>query len=190
MEGGSAPREETQPAVGTSVNKFEEYRFFSESTARLTDRRQMATQVWVTLHTLLFAALGYLMKEAGANVQSAMESGAAAASGGRWLFVASAFGPLLLLGLWSCVIWRKMLLSYQELISWRYDQLMEMERAPQLEGSHRFFNREWEDFFGPDAKRRRISFTRLEVRLPTVLIFVYLAFGVVASLIGLGLIST
>jgi hypothetical protein len=186
MEGGSAPPEEAAP----SVNKFEEYRFFTESTAKLSDRRQLTTQVWVTLHTLLFAALGFLMKQADANVQSGMESGAAAASGGQWVVVLSSFGPLLLLGLFSCVIWRKMLLSYRALIGWRYDQLMEMERSPQLEGLHKFFSREWEEFFGPDAKRPRIGFTRLEALLPTVLIFVYLAFGVVAILMGLGKIPS
>lgn len=203
MEGGSAPPRPTVPAetearqeeavalersveATSSVDKFEEYRFFAESTAKLSDRRQLTTQVWVTLQTLLFAALGYLMKEADANVQSAMASGAATATGGRWVFVISAFGPLLLLGVFSCVIWRRMLLSYQALIGWRFDQLMEMERSPQLQGLHKFFVREWEDFFGPDAKRRRISFTRLETILPVVLIFVYLAFGVVAVLIGLG----
>ena len=51
MEGGSAPPEEAAP----SVKKFEEYRFFSESTARLSDRRQLTTQVWVTLR--LFCSL-------------------------------------------------------------------------------------------------------------------------------------
>lgn len=200
MEGGSAPPRPTAPTQTearqgeaaamtksvASVDKFEEYRFFAESTAKLSDRRQLTTQVWVTLQTLLFAALGYLMKEADANVQSAMASGAAAATGGRWIFVISAFGPLLLLGVFSCVIWRRMLLSYKALIGWRFDQLMEMERSPQLQGLHKFFVREWEDFFGPDAKRARISFTRLETILPVVLIFVYLAFGVVAVLIGLG----
>jgi len=170
-----------------TIDKFEEYRFFAESTAKLSDRRQLTTQVWVTLHTLLFAALGYLMN---ANVGSGAESGAAAASGGGWVLVLSAFGPLLLLGLFSCAIWRKMLLSYRALIGWRYDQLMEMERSPQLEGLHEFFSREYEEFFGPDSKRPRIGFTRLEALLPTVLIFVYLAFGVVAILIGLGKIPS
>lgn len=202
MEAGSEPTEQAwEEAVarakatagrsaGTSVDTFEEYRFFAESTAKLSDRRQMATQVWVTLHTLLFAALGYLMKQADANLVSAAGSGATAAPGGRWVFVLSAFGPLLVLGLFSCVIWRKMLVNYRALIGWRYDQLMAMERSPQLEGLHRFFNREWEEFFGPEAKHTRIGFTRLEVLLPTVLIFVYLAFGAVAILMGLGMIPS
>jgi len=200
MEGGSlppgeaassmapAPKQEAAPSAAASaqgsVDKFGEYRFFAESTARLSDRRQLTTQVWVTLHTLLFAALGYLLN---ANLQS---SSAATAPAGRWIFILSAFGPLLILGLFSCVIWRKMLLSYRALIGWRYDQLMEMERSPQLEGLHKFFSREWEDFFGPDARRSRIGFTRLEATLPTVLIFVYLAFGVIAILMGLGKIPS
>lgn len=192
---GVTPEQEAVPSVSVvealpSISTFEEYRFFAESTARLSDRRQLTTQVWVTLHTLLFAALGYLMKEADASVQSAMESGVTAASGGRWIFVLSAFGPLLTLGLFSCVIWRKMLLSYRALIGWRYDQLMALERSPQLQGLHGFFSREWDEFFGPDAKRKRIGFTRLEALLPTVLIFVYLAFGAVAILVGLGIITS
>jgi hypothetical protein len=96
--------------------------------------------------------------------------------------------PLLIVGLISCVIWRKTLLSYRVLIGWRFDQLMEMERSPQLEGLHKVFIREWEEFFGPDARSEPIRFTHLEVLLPTVLFFVYLAFAVAAVLVGLGVI--
>lgn len=170
-----------------AVDKFEEYRTFIQSTEKLTDRRQLATQIWVTLHTLLFAALGFLMKETGASLLSSEGRGAAlAASGEPWIFLLS-IGPLVLLGVFSCVIWRKMLLSYRSLIGWRFDQLMEMERSAELHGLQQVFNREWEHFFGPDA-RERIGFTRLEALLPTVLIVVYLAFGVAATLIGFGTI--
>lgn len=183
MEGGSTP--EVQPAP--SIDKFEEYRLFIESTERLTDRRQLTAQIWVTLHTLLFASLGFLTKEAWASVLSAPEPGSAQATGGgQWIFVAS-IGPLLVLGIFSCMIWRKMLASYRSLIGWRYDQLMAMERSPQLQGLHRVLNREWENFFGPDA-REQIGFTRLEALLPVVLTVVYAAFAVVAALVGFGII--
>ena len=179
----SAPVVPSPPAV----DKFEEYRTFIQSTEKLTDRRQLATQIWVTLHTLLFAALGFLMKETGASLlSSGGRSPAPAAAGEPWIFLLS-IGPLVLIGIFSCVIWRKMLLSYRSLIGWRFDQLMEMERSAELAGLQRVFNREWKHFFGPDA-REQIGFTRLEALLPAVLIFVYLAFGVVATLIGLGTI--
>lgn len=183
MPSESAPRLEPAP----TIDKFEEYRLLIQSTEKLTDRRQLSAQIWVTLHTLLFAALGFLLKEVGASVFSASPSAAAeAAEGGQWIFAASV-GPLVVLGLFSCVIWVKMLSSYRSLIAWRYDQLMELERSPELQGLHQVFNREWENFFGP-AAQERIGFTRLEARLPIVLIVVYGAIAVVAILVALGVI--
>jgi hypothetical protein len=184
MKGGTTPA--STPI--SSVDKFEEYRTFIQSTEKLTDRRQLGTQIWVTLHTLLFAALGFLMKEAAASTLLSREAGVSPATpvNVEWIFALATTGPLLVLGLFSCLIWRKMLMDYRALIGWRFEQLMEMERSAELEGLHRVFNREFEAFFGPEAKRARISFTQMEALLPTVLIFVYLAFGFVGLLLGLG----
>jgi hypothetical protein len=183
MEGGSAPP--VEPAH--SIDKFEEYRLLIQSTEKLTDRRQLSAQVWVTLHTLLFAALGFLSKEIGASILSATPEAAQVAADGKWLFVIS-ISPLVVLGIFSCAIWRKMLASYRSLIAWRFDQLMEIERSPELEGLHRVLNREYEHFFGPNALEK-IGFTDLERRLPAVLIIVYAGFFIVAVLVGLGMIS-
>ena len=183
MESGSVPPAE--PA--SSIDKFEEYRLLIQTTEKLTDRRQLSAQVWVTLHTLLFAALGFLSKEVGASILSPAEPAAAQAAGGKWLFVFSV-SPLVILGIFSCVIWTKMLASYRSLIGWRFDQLMEIERSRELVGLHQIFNREYEYFFGPSA-REKIGFTDLERRLPTVLIIVYAIFFLVAILVALGVIS-
>lgn len=179
MESGSA----ATLAPAGRIDRFEEYRLLIQSTEKLTDRRQLSSQVWVTLHTLLFAALGFLTKEAGSTVLSAAGPGAA---GSHWIFVASV-GPLIVLGIFSCLIWVRMLSSYRSLIAWRYDQLMELERSSDLQGLHKVFNQEWEHFFGPDAQER-IGFTRLEARLPIVLMVVYAAFGIVALLVALGIV--
>ena len=49
----------------SDVNKFEEYKLFVEDTARFTDRRQMVTNIYVAVNTILLSAVALLVKDAG-----------------------------------------------------------------------------------------------------------------------------
>ena len=44
--------------------ELEEYKFFAESTQKLTDRRQGITQTYLTVNTGIFAVGAFLIKDA------------------------------------------------------------------------------------------------------------------------------
>jgi hypothetical protein len=48
-----------------SVNRFEEYKLFVEDTARFTDRRQTANNIYVAANSAVLAAAALLVKDAG-----------------------------------------------------------------------------------------------------------------------------
>lgn len=148
---------------------FEEYRFFAESTQYLSERRQAATQTYLTVNTAIFAVLAFLVKDAGFR--------------GWGLVLASA--PLYLVGILVCLIWHAIISQYKALIAWRYEQLQAMEQH--LEGSHRMYIREWETFFKPRQGKERFGFSRLEIWLPRLFLALYLVYGVglvVATALG------
>jgi len=43
--------------------KFEEYKLFVDDTARLSDRRQSVSNIYVAVISILLAAIGLLIKE-------------------------------------------------------------------------------------------------------------------------------
>lgn len=149
----------SDPAEGRAVaEKFQEYRLFAESTQFLTERRQNATQVYVTVNTLIFAVLGYLLKDApSTGLELAVMSGALVACG-----IAASF------------VWLRTIERYRKLIGWRYEQLMHMESDLGFE-SHRMFTKEYESLFDPSARPGR-AFSRMEAWLPRLFIVLYLAY--------------
>lgn len=155
------------------LDKFEEYKFFAESTQYLSERRQAATQTYLTVNTAIFAIFAFLVKDAGFR---------------GWGLVLVSL-PLFLVGALACVIWHKIITQYKALIGWRYDQLMEMERSQEMAGSHQFYVKEWEDFFQPRQGKEKFGFSRLEVWLPRLFLALYLVYGlglVVAIALGWG----
>lgn len=56
-----------------SNDKFDEYKLFVESAQHLSERRQAATQTYLTVNTSIFAILALLVKEAG--LSGSMPSG-------------------------------------------------------------------------------------------------------------------
>jgi len=49
------------------MDKFEEYKLFVEDSARFTERRQAISNTYVTVNSLLLAAIGLLIKDLGAR---------------------------------------------------------------------------------------------------------------------------
>jgi hypothetical protein len=47
--------------------KFEEYKLFVDDTARFTGRRQTVSNLYITVNSLLIAAIGLLIKDLGAR---------------------------------------------------------------------------------------------------------------------------
>jgi hypothetical protein len=142
------------------MDKFEEYKFFVESTQFLTERRQNAAQTYITVNTAIFTVLAFLAKDAGFR---------------GWTLVLVSL-PLIIVGLLVCLQWHRVITQYKSLIGWRYDQLMAMERA--MPDSYQMYVKEWEDFYKPQQGKKRFGFSRLEVGLPKMLFGLYLIFGI------------
>lgn len=141
-----------------SSDNFDEYKLFVESTQHLSERRQAATQTYLTVNTAVFAILALLVKEAGLK---------------GWYLVGVCL-PLFLVGILACLMWSKVVSQYKALIGWRYDQLMAMERG--ISGSSQIYIKEWEEFFKP-KQEKKFGFSRLEVWLPRLFLVLYLMYA-------------
>jgi hypothetical protein len=152
----------------SEFNKFDEYKFFAESTNTLSERRQAATQTYLTVNTAIFGVIAFLVKDAQLV---------------DWNLL---FGilPLVAVGVVACIIWLKIILQYKKLINWRYDQLMTIENDLCAQGAYGFYLKEYEDLFKRQQGKEKFGFSRWERLLP-ILILVLYAYG----LIGVTLIA-
>ena len=159
----------------SDVNKFEEYKLFVEDTARFTDRRQMVTNIYVAVNTILLSAVALLVKDAGLE---------------NWA-VALAVIAILIGGTAVCLFWRQLIHKYKALVGLRIRELRRMEESPELDGCHQMYHVEDElyprDERGEMIKGRGLNISDLERRLPWVFIVLYVVFGagIVAWLLDL-----
>ncbi len=142
------------------VDKYDEYKFFAKSTQFLTERRQSAHRVYLSVNTAIFAVMAFLIKDAKIEVTK--------------LVLANL--PLVIVGILVCCAWLKFINQYKELINWRYGQLMGMEKT--LKNSHRMYIKEWQDFFKPFSGKEKFGFSRLEAWLPKLFIALYLSYEI------------
>lgn len=142
------------------MDKFDEYKFFAENTQHLSERRQAATQTYLTVNTIITAALGFLVKDMSFR---------------GWGLVLVSL-PFFLVGVLACTIWCKIITEYKALAGWRYKQLIEMEQA--MPESYQIYFKEWEGFYKPRVARKDFSFSGLELWLPRLLLGLYAAYGV------------
>ena len=141
------------------MDRFAEYEFFSDGTQQLADRRQAATQVYLSVNTAIFALIAFLLKDAGLE--------------GRLLALLTL--PLFAVGVFACVVWYKLIYRYKCLITWRYDQLMEMEKT--LPDSHQMYSKEQAYFFILHNGKEKFGFSTLEMWLPLVILVLYIVYG-------------
>lgn len=141
--------------------KFEEYKFFAESTQYLSERRQAATQTYLTVNTAIFAVIAFLVKDAGLQ---------------GWNLVVLNL-PLFFVGYLACLIWHKIITQYKSLIGWRYRQLMKMETD--IPDSYQVFSKEWKDFYEPRAGKEKFGFSKLEIWLPRLFLVLYIIYLVI-----------
>lgn len=140
-------------------DKFAEYKFFAESTQYLSERRQSATQTYLSVNTAILAFMGFILRGTGDS--------------GSVLIVVSL--ALIAAGSLACWIWHKIITQYKALIGWRYDELMEMETS--LPQSHQMYHKEWLNFFKPRKEKEKFGFSRLEILLPRLFLGLYLVCG-------------
>src|SRR5688572_4620891 len=91
--------------------QFEEYKTFIDNTQRLSERRQAATQTFLTINAGIFTVLAFLVKDAGFRA---------------WELVLVTI-PLFVVGAVTCMIWLIIIDRFTRLIGWRYEQLRAME---------------------------------------------------------------
>jgi hypothetical protein len=138
-----------------AMDKFDEYKFFAQSTQYLSERRHAGTQIFLSINTAIFILVAFRLKITDLK---------------GWELVIAAL-PLFLVGALVCLLWHQLIKHYKSLIGWRYNQLMEMERA--IPGSHQMYVKEWEAFYETQGGKERFGFSRLEVWLPRLFIVLY-----------------
>jgi hypothetical protein len=141
------------------MDNFAEYKLFSEATQRLTERRQAAAQVYLSVNTAIFALIAFLLKDAGVE---------------GWKLALLTL-PLFAVGVFACFVWYKLIYHYKRLIGWRYEQLMVMEKA--LPESHQMYCKENERFFTAPNGRETFAFSTLEGWLPQAILALYIVYG-------------
>lgn len=142
--------------ASSGVDPYQEYTFFIESTQWLTERRQTANDIYMSVNMAVFAALSFVFQD---MTKLSMST-------------CAFMSPLLIAGVLVCLMWHRLIVKYKHLINWRFDQLMEMEKN--LPGSYQMYNREQEDIYS----KAKGGFSGIELWLPRIFIALYIAIWV------------
>jgi len=148
------------------MDKFEEYKLFVKDSARFTERRQTISNTYVTVNSLLLAAIGLLIKDIGAR--------------GIWTLLLPL--PLVAAGIAVSLWWRQLIHKYKALVGLRINALREMEELPEMAESVKMYHIK-DELYPRDAEGNMIpgkglNFSDLEVRLPWLFLVLYSLFGV------------
>jgi len=146
--------------------KFEEYKLHIERAQKLSERRQVTTQTYLTLNTAIFGALAFIVKDSGFS---------------GWALVLVAL-PLFIVGIIACIVWLGIMKKMESFLDWQYDQLRDMEE--EIPGSSKILTAENKKFYEPVKNgKKKFSFSLQEAWLPRLLIslFVLYAAAMIAS---------
>ncbi len=142
--------------VPAGFDVFREYEFIAGSTQFLTERRQSASQTFLTINTAVFVVFGLLVKEAELRNQ----------------LLALASLPLIVAGWAACFVWHTTLVHFRSLIRWRFQVLRDLEDNAAMRGSQRLYNREWNEYLGQQGSAA-FRFSKLEGRMPLLFAILY-----------------
>lgn len=141
--------------------KFDEYKMFIDDTARFTERRQNASNLYVTVNSLLLTAIAFIVKDA------IFEE--------AWTFLLTI--PIVVAGIFVSFWWKQLLHRYRLLGRLRFKVLREMENSPDLAGIEKMYHREDELYpRNPDGtvmQGEGLNFSDLESKLPVMFITLY-----------------
>ena len=134
-----------------------QYKLFVDTSEALVLRRQGVNNFFLSVNSLLLAAAGLLLRDSDSSKLEAL------------VLIALAIG-----GVTLCVVWRRLITSFQQLSSGKFKVIHQLEdRLPA-----RMFAAEWIALgSGEDPKKYR-PFTKVESKTPLV-------FGVLQSLLVL-----
>jgi hypothetical protein len=142
------------------VEKSDEYRFFAQSTERLSDRRQTVTSIYISVNTAIFIIVSFFLKLV--NVEG-------------WKLAISVL-PLFIAGLIACLVWHETIRRFRSLIEWRYRQLMAMERK--MPDSYQMYIKESNDLLRTEDGKEKFSFSTLELWVPRLFGALYVLSGI------------
>lgn len=142
------------------MDKFDEYKFFTERVQHRSQRRQQASQIYLTVNTAVFGIIALLIKDSGLT--------------GWGLAIATL--PLFFVGVLACITWSRIIREFSKLIGWQYEQLREMEKH--IKGSFKMHNREWDEFYKPAQSKKGFSFSNLEAQMPSIFVILYVIYGI------------
>jgi len=143
------------------VTSIDEYNLFVEDTSRLSDRRQMISNIYTAVNSILLAAVGLLIKDLGL--------------GNTWKIFLSL--PLIIAGIAVCLLWIQLIQRYKLLIGLRIKVLRETEDV--IPDSIRMYHQE-DGLYPPNSKNSFFgfsSFSDIESKLPLLFIVLYSFFG-------------
>lgn len=149
----------------SNINKFDEYKLFIEDTAKFTERRQNISNLYVTVHSLLLAAIVFAVKDSQADQ--------------IWMLILPM--PIVIAGIYVSRWWGQLILKYKLLVGLRITMLREMEEATELAGLKNMYHAEDELYpRNPDGtmvEGEGLNFSDLEAKLPKIFIALYSALG-------------
>lgn len=152
------------------MDKFDEYKFFTERVQYRSQRRQQASQIYLTINTAIFGIIALLIKDSGLS---------------GWILVIATL-PLFFVGILVCITWSRVIREFSNIIGWQYEKLREMEKH--ITGSFKMHTREWEEFYRPVKSKSGFSFSNLEAQMPSYFLGLYIIYAIgtlVAASIGL-----
>jgi hypothetical protein len=139
-------------------DKFDEYKFFIDDTARLSERRQDVTSAYIGINSGILGVVSLIiLQDTLTPTQLALAS-----------------IPVIAAGLVVCFFWNRLLLSYKRLLGFRFHQLEEMEA--QIDGCHKMYARETAELYEKAPKKSQIEFSKIEAGLPFMFGGLYLVF--------------
>lgn len=137
------------------MDKFDEYKFFTERTQHRSERRQQASQIYLTINTAIFGIIALLIKDSGLH---------------GWNLVIAIL-PLFSVGVLVCLIWLRIISNFKRVIGWQFEQLREMEKH--IKGSYKMHTKEWNEVYRIDKSPEGFSFSNLETKMPLFFIGLY-----------------
>jgi hypothetical protein len=141
------------------MDLFEEYKLLNERTQKLSERRQITGQTYLTIVTAIFGASAFLITDSGLH---------------GWALVLAAI-PMFCIGILACSLWLSIMTKMEIFLDWQYDRLREMEQG--MPGSFMVLTKENERFYEPKKDQKKFSFTLQEAWLPRLLIILFGVYG-------------
>ena len=146
----------------SAFNKFDEYKFLVEDTAKMTDRRQNISNLYTTINSILLAAIAIFFTE------SSLPN----------LVIIAGSIAIMIAGVAIAIAWKLAIKHYRDLVSIRFDILYKMEEHPEMSESEKVYHKESEKLYPRDEDGNPINnkglFSNVETRLPDIFIWLYI----------------